>query len=52
MKHCVLKFQLKVYRVVGAVWITYVLDRLLALSVFFISEMIILLQQRCQESVS
>lgn len=43
-----LKFQLKVYRVVGAVGITYMLDRLLALSVFFILEMIILLQQRCQ----
>lgn len=37
------KFQLKVYKVVGAVGITYMLDRLLALSVFFILEMIILL---------
>lgn len=42
------KFQLKVYKVVGAVGITYMLDRLLALSVFFILEMIILLPQRCQ----
>lgn len=42
------KFQLKVYEVVGVVGITYVVDRLLALSVFFILEMIILLPQRCQ----
>lgn len=42
------KFQLKIYKVVGAVGLTYLLDRLLVLSVFFILEIIILLPQRCQ----
>lgn len=47
VKHSMVKFQLKVYKVVGAVGITYMLDRLLA-SVFFSLEMIIWLPQRCQ----
>lgn len=42
------KFQLTSYGIVGAIRITYMLAKLLSLSVFSISKIIVLLPRRCQ----